>query len=108
MAGTEITSYKSLHEENGNIGGVSTSDINPTNISLDNKEDSSDDDDMLIMSGFNAPTPRSPDDDMVLALQESTNDSSLCVKIMGSCFGCCCCCVIHHPLNNQPNNHHLV
>lgn len=108
---TTITSYKSLHEigSNNGIGGVSTSDVNikPTNISLqtggnddnneyNNGDISSDDDNMLIMTGFNAPTPRSPDDDIALALQETTNDSfceGIFIKLISSCCGCCCCCV---------------
>merc|ERR1719295_1301295 len=51
-------------------------------VNEDSKEFSDDDDNMMGGNQFNVPTPRSPDDDLTLALQsETVSNSSLCARI---------------------------
>eukprot|EP01084_Bolivina_argentea_P102111 182979_1 len=105
-ADTMLTSYQSF-----NVGGVSTSDVTntipnkitiPTSTNIttneqeENEKSSEEEDEDLLMIGFNQPTPRDPEEDIVLALQETTDESffNKCLnKLMSSTCGCCCCCV---------------
>lgn len=84
-AESTLTSYKSL-----NIGVQSTSEVSTATSYLDKD------------GSFPSPTRRSPDDDIVLALQETTSNKSYFNKLCSFC-GCCCCFVYSNNGGNDSN-----
>ena len=86
-----------------------TKGIELIKVNEDRKQYSDDEDQMMGGLSSKVPTPRSPDDDLSMALQfeTATGSASRCTQLctlLSSCCGCCCCCV-YSQSEKSPTNY---